>query len=132
MSGRATLASPVPVVSRVRSPWRWAAPAVVAAIIVVATSIPRLQLPDGPSDKQWHFAGYAALGLTFGWARGGPWRRHLASFAALLAFAAVDELHQRLIPGRSADIADWVADGAGSATGLALIAALMRRQESFR
>jgi VanZ family protein len=114
----------------VRSPWRWAAPVTVAAIVLTATSIPRLQLPDGPSDKQWHFAGYAALGVALGWARGGPWRRHVASLAGLVAFGAVDELHQRWIPGRAADVADWFADSAGSATGLALIAALTRRQES--
>ena len=113
-----------------RSRWRWLAPALAAAAILVGTSIPRLPMPGGSWDKAWHFGGYALLGLALGWSVGGPWRRLARAAVGIALFGALDELHQSWIPGRSTDPADWLADSAGGATGLALIAALTRRQES--
>lgn len=104
-------------------------PVLSAAIILVGTSIPRLPMPPGTWDKAWHFAGYAQFGVTLGWSVGGPWRQRLAALAVIVVFGLLDEVHQYWIPGRSADAADWLADIAGGATGLALITALTRRQE---
>lgn len=75
-------------------------------------------------DKLLHFAAYG--GLTFLLAfpvtmRSGP---SLGAYVYLLVIAAcygaVDELGQILVPGRAADIWDWVADMVGAVAGLAI------------
>lgn len=51
--------------------------------------------------------------------------------AICVAFAAFDELHQHLVPGRFADIRDWAADCVGVGVGLmvsASLAAFARRR----
>jgi len=74
-------------------------------------------------DKLLHFAGYGGLIFLLAWpvaARSGP---SLGTYAYLLViaacYAAVDELGQIPIPGRSAEIGDWVADMVGAVAGLA-------------
>jgi VanZ family protein len=44
----------------------------------------------------------------------------------LLAFGALDEVHQLWIPGRTADPIDWAADAAGSVVGIAASVAVTR------
>lgn len=44
-------------------------------------------------------------------------------------YGAVDELHQATVPGRSADVADWVADTLGAAFAVTL-AVLWQRQRA--
>jgi len=87
------------------------------------TSIPNPEF--GPTftgaDMIAHFAFYGVAGFLFA-----LWRREsgqgaaaaalsAAIFAALLG--AVDEVHQRWIPGRSMELLDWVADFAGGTAG---------------
>ena len=69
------------------------------------------------SDKALHLGVYALLGYllargltSFGWAWG---------IAALYGIS--DELHQSYVPGREADVFDWMADAVGSWLG-ALVA----------
>ena len=97
-----------------------------AAAILVGTSIPGAELPRTPTgvDKLAHFALYAPLGLLVARAlRGGGASRGSAviALAALAVFAAVDELHQNFIPGRSADRIDWLVDVIGAAAGLLIL-----------
>ena len=106
---------------------RWWPPAAWAAAILILTSIPNPDLgrigeilPPG-ADKLVHAAMYAVLGwLWWRASRAASWRWRAAGRAllAILAFAALDEWHQRFIPGRSADVLDWAADGVGAAAGL--------------
>lgn len=96
-------------------------------VILVATTVP---LPAGSSgwlaDLPVDLAVHGALYAGLGWLVAGTLRRtgrsdRLALFTALLlgmAFAAGDELHQRWIPGRAAELADWTADVVGLAAGL--------------
>ncbi len=104
-----------------------------AALTFVLTSIPnpRFEAPVAGADKIAHLGFYAVTGLFFA-----LWRRECGASAAravvqALLFAAlagaVDEAHQRWIPGRSADPADWLADLAGGVIG-ALCAALLSRK----
>ncbi len=115
------------------SRWRrWVPPALWALLILVATSWPNPDPPDvGPhSDKVTHLVLYGVLAFLLG--RADPLLsagslRILAAIAGVSAFAAVDEWHQRFVPGRSASVADWQADTAGAVLGFLLVAALRRR-----
>lgn len=87
----------------------WAA----AVLVVGSLQLGRSPLPSG-SDKAAHFVMYGVGGAlaalagrlsgTSGWAG--------LAFVALVG--AVDELHQRVVPGRHGDLEDWVADMAGA------------------
>ena len=94
----------------------------VAALIFVASSRSRLASTDvANGDKIVHFAVYGLLAtlvcrLGVGW-RGAAWALLAAS-----AFGASDEWHQSFVPGRSAEVADWVADSLGAALAVSLYA----------
>lgn len=113
---------------------RWVPPLVWAGAVLVATSIPNPQLPAGVDqlDKVAHFAMYGVLAwllaraLTRGRAAA---RAIVVTLLAVAAFGAADEWHQQFIPGRSSDVADWMADVSGATFGAAL-AALRRRTPS--
>lgn len=102
---------------------RWAPSAVWAACILVITSVPASALPPmspfAGADKLVHASMYALFGILAGRAmvRQGA-LRIAAPLVAIALFAAGDEWHQQLIPGRSADVLDWMADVAGATIGL--------------
>jgi VanZ family protein len=81
-----------------------------------------------PRDKLFHAANFGVLALLIFFASGRP------ALAVLLAslYGAVDELHQATVPGRSADVADWVADTLGAAFAVMLAALWQRRRERAR
>ena len=87
------------------------------------TSIPHLEVPEGIPfwDKGAHFAFYGVTGFLCAlWRResGHPAKRAvLYAVLFVLAVGAVDEIHQHWIPGRSADLLDWVADTLGGGIG---------------
>ena len=103
-------------------------PAIVWAIglfiLSAWTSPPKVGEAMPHMDKAVHwilFSGqcwFVALALR---------RSHKLTLPATLAFAiliasaygAVDEFHQRFVPHRTCDIADWVADTLGAAAGAA-------------
>ena len=98
-----------------------------------ATSVPGRVIPPGighPVDYAGHLVMYGVLGLLVGRAAmtsGVPPARFLVLLAALGAVAALDELHQLLIPGRSASVADWLSDAAGAGAGLGAWLVVVRR-----
>ena len=102
---------------------RWGLVVAWAAVILLSTSIPGPALPPGPagSDKLGHFVMYAVLGvlaIRAALAHGQRQGRTMAiTLVAIAAFAAIDEWHQGLVPGRLPDVADWVADVAGATVG---------------
>lgn len=73
-------------------------------------------------DKVVHLTIYAVLGYLVAQALQAPvlLRTRLNALTALSLFAFVDELHQVLIPGRSASLWDWAADLTGATLGLLL------------
>lgn len=97
-------------------------PAAVITGIYLLSATPASALPEAPAiphlDKAVHAALYALLLSSFrGW-RG--WHRTPAEWvpgAAAGAFLAAvgDELHQWVVPGRSPDLLDVVADTVGIA-----------------
>jgi VanZ family protein len=114
---------------------RWIPPIAWAAVILTLTSIPASDLaPVGAfafpgADKLVHVGMYGVLGALLARAVGvPPSPRTLGRLLlGVLLFAAVDEWHQRFIPGRSADVLDLVADLAGATLGVAAAARFLRR-----
>lgn len=103
---------------------RWWPPMMWAAVILIGTSWPRLQMPsfeDG--DKVVHALAYTVLGVLT--TRAALMRRRTTANLALVIagialFGALDELHQAWIPGRFPSMADWWADAIGGAAGSVL------------
>ena len=83
-------------------------------------------------DKLGHFALYAVLGLLMlraaATARPAP-RIVLSVLTVASLFGAADEWHQRFIPGRSQDAADWLADTLGAGSGVLAVVAFRSRRE---
>ena len=98
-------------------------------ILFTATTLPGNQLPNlGISDKIEHFSAFlilsVLLNLTLLFQRKS---RLFFRYAAILTiiicllYGAVDEIHQLIIPGRSADIRDWLADSTGVFLGVFIL-----------
>jgi VanZ family protein len=90
------------------------------AAIFVVSSMSEPPLPGEISDKSGHLIGYTVLGLTVVRAVAGGLPRRITGRIAAIAIAITvghgigDELHQWFVPGRSADVLDVAADGAGA------------------
>lgn len=120
--------------------WRaWWPTAAWAVLILVLTSVPQPEaLPLGQVfglDKLAHVTLYAVLGVlaTLGAARDPGLGRRPASLLLLgitgcvALHATVGELGQAWIPGRSAELLDWVADLTGGALGSLGVLLWLRR-----
>ncbi len=103
--------------SRIRYLW----PLAIAVLIFVASSRSRVAAPHvtAVDDKIVHFAVYGLLG-TLVCRAGSGWRGAAWSLLAVSTYGASDELHQSFVPGRAAEVMDWVADTAGAAVAIAL------------
>lgn len=93
--------------------WIW------MAIILILTSIPGDKLPEVQidfGDKLIHAMVYYILGylilIRFG-TPGGSFHSYGKYILAGFLFGALDELHQKLIPGRYASMWDLLADWTG-------------------
>lgn len=95
--------------------------------ILTATSLPGAYVPVvgfRSADKLVHTFMYGVLGFLVARAMDDPAKTtHLrAMFGAFLlcvTMGATDEWHQKYIQGRSAEIADWMADSTGGLVGAA-------------
>ena len=108
----------------------------MAAGIFLLSSVPSLKAPGlgfHLQDKFYHFMEYAIFGLLLcrsadAW----PGISIPASLIALLAgilYAASDEWHQTLVPGREGDLADFMADTAGLAVAVTIWSLLRKRND---
>ena len=98
------------------------------ATTLILSLLPAVDMPEElslVSDKLEHAAAYAAIaGCTaLGFARPAALRGALA--AAVLG-GAIEIVQQAMVPGRSGDLGDWLADVAGVIVGLALGLAMRR------
>ncbi len=76
-------------------------------------------------DKTLHAVEYAGLALLLALAAGAAkpeWRGKAALLALAVAvvYGASDEFHQAFVPGRVADVFDWLLDSAGALVGAAV------------
>ena len=107
-----------PVTSR--RAWAW--PLAWALAIFSASCRSTLAGPDiAQSDKVAHFLAYGLL-ATLVCRLGRGWRAAGWAVLAASAYGASDEWHQSFTPGRSCELADWVADTLGAALAAALYA----------
>ncbi|MBQ2793030.1 MAG: VanZ family protein [Oscillospiraceae bacterium] len=79
--------------------------------------------------KGAHFCLYAVLAMLLAgafWNRERPFfKTALFAWGTATLYAAVDELHQLLVPGRSGEVRDILIDSAGAAAGLLFCAAVL-------
>jgi len=102
----------------VRNAIRWVPAVVWMAVIFWLSSRPGpapagIEIPD----KIAHFAVYAVLGALL-WRAAAPLGAGAAAALGIVIcalYGVSDEFHQRLVPGRTADVRDWIADIAGAA-----------------
>lgn len=103
---------------------RWLPPAIFAALILVATSWPDIDLGRLPTkfDKVGHVGMYGIFGALVQRASNSPaaLRTVTLAWVGIALFAAIDEWHQGFISGRSPGIGDWIADVLGALIGLLL------------
>ena len=71
------------------------------------------------SDKVVHFCVYGLL-ATLVCRLGRGWRGAAVALVVASLYGASDEWHQSTVPGRAAELADWVADTLGAATAVVL------------
>lgn len=98
--------------------------AATSAYFAFAPASPQLAM--SLHDKVNHLAAFAAMGLAAALAQPASWRHTRAAAAGLFAYGAFIEIVQSMLPTRSADAADLLADAIGAAAGLLLVAALRR------
>jgi VanZ family protein len=110
---------------------RWL-PTIIWGLVILASSsisLPSIAAPAN-SDKGVHVFLYGVLGYLAGRAllrgRNPQVWQLLVLVLGVLAYGALDEVHQRWIPTRTADPADWVADAAGSVSGIVASAIVTR------
>lgn len=111
---------PAPSSSSLRT-WRdWCWPIAIAILILVASHRPRLASPSITNiDKVTHFAVYGLLATLV--CRLGTGRRAaIVAWIVVAAFGVTDEWHQSFVPGRSTELADWIADALGAAVAVIL------------
>ena len=107
---------------------------VFAVAVLVSLAVlfaPPSDVPDSAPgvDKVVHATLFLALALTGRWAGSG--RAVLAGL--LVLYAAASEVVQGLeVVGRSASVADWLADVVGVLAGLALWSAVARRRSAAK
>ena len=101
---------------------------VVLTFFLTSIPHPRVHLPFHFADKAAHFWFYGVMGFLCA-----LWRREsgvsakravLEGLLFTMAMGAVDEFHQHWIPGRSAELLDWMADAMGGGAGACLSAFL--------
>ena len=119
------------------SPWREhgaLSRGVFAVAVLVSLAVlfaPPSDVPDSPPgvDKIVHASLFLVLALTGRWA--GVGRAVLAGL--LVLYAAGSEVVQGLdAVGRTASVADWLADVVGVLAGLAVWSAVVRRRSAVR
>src|SRR5215813_10747427 len=91
---------------------------IAAAAVTVLSLLPQRDLPKvGVSDKIEHVVAYLALAVlgSFGLRER---RSLLLLFVLLCVMGGIIELLQSFSPGRSPDVVDALADGAGAAAGV--------------
>ena len=110
----------------------WRAVGVWLLFQLTLTTIPGDVLPPLTGFRiDWvaHFCLYFGLGLLIaraalqsGWSA----TRLATMWVAIAVFGVLDEFHEELIPGRGAELMDWIMDATGSWTGLVTGYLLMR------
>ena len=105
----------------------WGPAAVWAAVLFAVSSRPTLPVDlSSGLDKVAHFGAYLILGFLSAHATGRLGISFVLAVALGWGYGIIDELHQSAVPGRDASVADWLADAAGTVSGVTLYLLLLR------
>ena len=105
-------------------------------MLFILTTIPADNVPQlfENQDKYEHFIAYCVLAMLLSLALYFQKRSILISSKAflfallfILAYGAIDELHQLFVPGRYCDFYDWLADSSGGIIGIGFVFLFVRR-----
>ncbi|MBT8386900.1 MAG: VanZ family protein [Ignavibacteria bacterium] len=105
-------------------------------ILFVGTSLPVQSVPSLGigGDKVAHFFAYLILSvllyLTFIFQEKFRFAQRNAvqlTLAIAIIYGVLDEIHQMLVPGRSAELLDWIADSIGSVCGVLIISFFLKK-----
>ena len=105
--------------STTRGHWGW--PLALALMIFLASGRGSVAAPDIVNiDKITHFSVFGLLATLI--ARTQPPRRWWLGLVLASLYGMTDEFRQSFTPGRSVEVADWVADTLGAAVAVAAYA----------
>lgn len=112
---------------------RWLPPLLWAGVILFGTSLPQEAVPVQTArvDKYLHFGIYTVFSFLLTRQISDittRWRAAAIAVVFAVVFGALDEWHQRFIPGRSTELADWQADSLGAVVGALACVAILRRR----
>ena len=112
---------------------RWLPPLLWAGVILFGTSLPQEAVPvqTAKIDKVLHFSIYTVFAYLLTWqlaVNNKRWVAVLVAVVVSIAFGAADEWHQQFIPGRSMELADWLADSLGACLGAIACALTLGRK----
>lgn len=119
----------------------WAPVVFYAAAIFYVSSMSQPPGVPGPiSDKWLHAVAYAGLAwllaraLSLGRPERVTWQMTAGAVLLASAYGATDEWHQAFVPGRLADVRDFMADAVGAGLGAVAhhLVAQARRRRSVR
>ena len=123
LSDNGTIVEESKSVLKKRLPYAWLALA-YAVLMLIVSSIPDLSPPQlgfEYQDKLYHFVEYGIFSVLLFFTLLNSKRDFLRKNVLLISlligasFAILDELHQKFIPGRQADVLDFTADFVGVA-----------------
>ena len=77
-------------------------------------------------QKSMHVVAYGSLAVAWLWALGFEHGANAWAVALTTAYAAVDEIHQTYVPGRTGSPRDVVLDACGAVVGLLVVRRLRR------
>jgi len=109
----------------------WGPAAIWAAVLFLLSELPS-DLVGGAieiNDKVAHLGLYLILGGTRAGAGWRGWGKTFPSWRLLLvgvAYGALDEVHQRFVPGRDPSLGDLLADSAGVLLGFLVFRSILR------
>lgn len=99
--------------------WLW--PVLLAATIFTLSGASQIAVPEidlqFSKDKVAHFLVFGLLAtalLRIPYFNRRSWRGAAAVAMLVICFGGFDELRQSLTPGRSVELADWIADSLGA------------------
>lgn len=104
-----------PVLDSARGRWLLAGLYALFIFGLSSLSMPPVLGPMALNDKAKHFALYGVFAYLVVRAlaprmAGRPVRLIMATVALVSLYGASDEFHQSFVPGRSAEVADWLVD----------------------
>ncbi len=115
----------------------WGPPLIWATLIFLLSSSSLDQVPTLDmflADKAAHAAFFGVLSVLLfrvfhRWSALSWGRAAMLAIVVTSLYGVLDEIHQSIVPGRSPELADWVADTTGAFAGLAIVAMRCRIRE---